>query len=367
MVSIFKDSERLSNFEALRLLCMLMVLNLHSFWGYNHGSGFWQAADFFRESTSICAVDCFILISGYFGIKWKIKSFFNLTFQLFYYSIGIYLVVAFFGIVDWNLKQFFLRFACLATHSWAFAVTYVLLYFCAPVLNAFAEKVSSRELFLYIMVFFLAINFVSVPRFALFTYALVYLIGRFLRQINIADINLPAAKAYWITTTLIFIIVYYLLFKLLHIADAEIITKWPIGFIGFDYAAPLVIAQSVFLFIVFAKMKFSSSLINYCAKSCFAIFLIHLHPTIKQIGYYSYSRDLYNLPVFQHIIALILLIAVVFFGCIIVDKIRIAISDRCFVWVERLTKSISPKWAELYTYISDSIERDIKKTNKTYS
>ena len=73
--------KRQSNIEALRLLSMLMVLNLHSFWGYvhNHGSVVFQAFDFFRESTSICAVNVFILISGYFGIKWKVKSFFNLA------------------------------------------------------------------------------------------------------------------------------------------------------------------------------------------------------------------------------------------------------------------------------------------------
>ena len=49
---------------------MLMVLNLHSFHGYDYGSGIMQGLDWFRESTSICAVNVFIMISGYFGIKW---------------------------------------------------------------------------------------------------------------------------------------------------------------------------------------------------------------------------------------------------------------------------------------------------------
>ena len=132
---------------------MLMVLNLHSFWGYNHGSGIWQALDFLRESTSICAVDCFTLISGYFSIKWKFKSFFNLVFQLFFYSIGIYLIVVGFGIVEWNIKEFLIRFACLFTRSWGFAITFVLLYLCSPLLNALAEKSTPRELLLFIGVF----------------------------------------------------------------------------------------------------------------------------------------------------------------------------------------------------------------------
>ena len=85
---------------------MLMVLNLHSFWGYENGSGILQAADFFRESTSICAVNAFLLISGYFGIKWKFKSFFNLIFQIFFYAFGVYIIATSIGIIDFSIKDF---------------------------------------------------------------------------------------------------------------------------------------------------------------------------------------------------------------------------------------------------------------------
>ncbi len=108
---------------------MLMVLNLHSFKGFLYGSGVWQALDFFRESSSICAVDCFILISGYFGIRWKFKSLFNLIFQMMFYSVGIYVVCVLLGIVGWSFNDFIIRFACLYRDSWGFAITYLLLYF----------------------------------------------------------------------------------------------------------------------------------------------------------------------------------------------------------------------------------------------
>ena len=66
---------RISNIEALRLLSMLMILNLHSFKGYDYGDGVWQAIDFFRESTSICAVNVFILISGFFPSNGELRVF----------------------------------------------------------------------------------------------------------------------------------------------------------------------------------------------------------------------------------------------------------------------------------------------------
>lgn len=352
--------KRLSNFEALRLLSMLMVLSLHSFFGWQHGSGIWQAVDFYRESACICAVDCFILISGYFGIRWKFKSFFNLFFQIFFYSVGVYLVAVAIGIVNWDLKSFLLRFACLSTSSWGFVVSYVLLYFCSPVLNAFAEKHSAKELFVYIIVFVLALNIVSFTASSAFTYAVVYLIGRLLKKIKIEDINVPAGAIYLITSTITFVIVYFGLFKTMHINNAEVVGKRPVGTIGFDYAAPLVILQAVALFILFSKMKFNSRVVNWCASSAFAIFLIHMHPTIKQIGYLSFTESLYNLPGMKHIVVLTLFILTVFVGSILIDKIRMLLSNVCYSAIVSLTKSISPKYLQIETYIPDPMKRLFK-------
>ena len=349
--------KRLSNFESLRLLCMILVLNLHSFSGWQQGSGVWQALDFYRESASICAVDCFILISGYFGIKWKLKSFFNLIFQIFFYSVGIYLVAVAFGIVDWNVKSFLLRFACLSKSSWGFVASYVILYFCSPILNAFAEKQSSKELLIHIVIFVLALNIVSFTASSAFTYAVVYLIGRLLKKIKIEEINVPAAAIYWITTTLIFVIVYFGIFKTLHLNSAEVVGKRPVGSLGYDYAAPLVIVQAVALFALFSKMKFKSCVINWCASSAFAIFLIHMHPTIKTIGYLSYTQGLYDKPVLEHIVLLTLLILAVFMGSILIDKIRIIVSNVCYSVIESLTKRISPKYIRVETYIPRSLKR----------
>ena len=96
---------------------------------------------------------------------------------------------------------------------------------------------------------------------------------------------------------------------------------------GLDYAAPLVILQAVFLFIWFARLSFQSKFINWCAVSCLSIFLIHMHPAIKEIGYYNYTESLYSMPVLDHIWKLALLMFVVFFGSILVDKIRVFISS----------------------------------------
>lgn len=341
---------RQSNIEALRLLSMLMVLNLHSFWGYEHGSGVGQAFDFFRESTSICAVNVFLLVSGYFGIKWKWKSFYNLVFQILFYSFGVYLVACAIGVVDFSIRAFLSNIHGLYAF-WGFITWYVLLYFCAPFLNAFIENSENKQILITILIIWVAENFICRGSDFL-NYGLLYLIGRFLSKAQcVNNLQIKASHSYWITTFLIFAIV-FVLFKFTKVKDAEAMTTM---LIGYSYAAPLVILQAVFLFLVFARMQFMNRFINWCASSCLAIFLIHMHPSIKQIGFYSITESFYNLPVIKHVIYLFLLISCVFWGCILIDKIRIIISDFVYVILNKMIFKIPAKLLRIDTYLPKSL------------
>ena len=313
---------RFSNLELLRLLSMFMILNLHSFWGYTHGSGVLQALDFFRECTCICAVNVFLIISGYFGIKWRFKSLFNLLFQLFFYAFAVYIVAALLGLIDFSIKDLLSNVTCLYTH-WGFITYYLLLYLCAPLLNAFVEKVTEKQLVGFIIILTISELFITRD-YAFLNYCTMYLIGRYISISGLVkNERIKPGWYYWLTTVLIFACV-YITFKFLHVTDASRMQTIPWGL---DYAAPLVILQSVFLFIWFARLKFQSKFINWCAASCLSIFLIHMHPSIKEIGYYGYTESLYFLPLFDHVWKLALLMFVVFFGSIIVDKLRIHISS----------------------------------------
>lgn len=341
-----RGGDRQSNIEVLRLLSMLMVLNLHSFWGFEHGNGILQVIDFFRECTSICAVNVFLMISGYFGIRWKFKSFFNLVFQLFFYSFGVYGVAVLLGFASFSFHDIVTCIKCLYD-SWGFITGYVLLYFCAPLLNAFAEKVSSRKLLSFIIIFFVAEIFICRSQVYL-NYGVIYLIGRFLNKTNaIERLRLNATKVYWITTVLIFICV-YLLYKFVLIDSAKVMNDLVLGL---SYSSPLVILQAVSLFLVFARMNFHNKFVNWCSASCLSIFLIHMHPSIKYIGYYSFPESLYSKPLLYHMGTLIILIAIVFWGSILIDRIRIYISNVIYSVLCLLKNQIPQKFFVMDTYI----------------
>ena len=343
---------RQSNIEALRLLSMLMVLNLHSFWGYDYGTGIGKVLDFFRESSSICAVNVFLLISGYFGVRWKWKSFYNLVFQLFFYSFGVYVVACAIGVIDFSIKGFLSNGACIYSH-WTFIKHYVLLYFFSPLLNAFVEKVSNKQLLLFITIMMICENFIC--RDNKFTnYCLMYLIGRWLyRTDSVAKMCINPAKLYWLVTFAITCFA-YLFYAYTPINTAERMCNFVLGY---DYAAPLVIIQAICVFLVFSRLQFRSKIINWCASSSLAIFLIHMHPSIGGIGYYAITKSFYSMPILQHIACLLFLIIVVFIGSILIDKIRIIFSDIVYVLLEKIVTIIPAKALIIDTYLPKSVKR----------
>lgn len=344
---------RQSNIEALRLLSMLMVLNLHSFWGYYHGSGIGQFFDFFRNSISICAVNVFLIISGFYGIKWKFKSLYSLVFQCLFYSFGVYLISVAFGIVEYNTNEFLRNIACLYDY-WYFITFYLLLYFLSPLLNAFVDNSSVKNLLIYVIVLYICENFIC-RGFAFLNYILMYLIGRWLNKSNSVNNALYNPKKLFWAITVAITVMSYALFLYTPINNGEKMNDF---LLGYSYNSPLIIIQAVFLFLIFARMSFNNKYINWCASSCLSIFLIHMHPTIKKIGYYTITESFYELPAWQHILYLTCLITIVFFGSILIDKIRMVISDLLYKTLILIINMLPQKLRNTDYYIPEYLQKD---------
>ena len=83
-------SKRQSNIELCRIVSMLLIVFLHSTW---QSIGFPQTGESLHPivlvlySLSIVGVDVFLFISGWFSIKIKKQSLFNLFWILLFYAI----------------------------------------------------------------------------------------------------------------------------------------------------------------------------------------------------------------------------------------------------------------------------------------
>lgn len=87
---------RLSNMELLRVIAMFMILVIHANMVSIPKPSYIELAEqpysvitrYFFESLGICGVNIFVLISGWFTIKTRAKSFLSFFFQILVLSGG---------------------------------------------------------------------------------------------------------------------------------------------------------------------------------------------------------------------------------------------------------------------------------------
>lgn len=120
----------------LRILSMLFVvlfhINLNVILRNSETSEFLKYIAIAGNSLVAVAVNCFVLISGYFGIRVRVKSFLGLFFQTEFYSV-IALVIAILCLG----YQFVIPSGLVPFHPeglW-FVPVYVMLYLISPILN----------------------------------------------------------------------------------------------------------------------------------------------------------------------------------------------------------------------------------------
>ena len=88
---------RLSNFELLRIVAMLLVLLLHcnySVFGLVtqtdiESDAFVSFFRIFSEQACLVCVNIFVLISGWFGIKFSYKCVANILFQVIFLQMSL--------------------------------------------------------------------------------------------------------------------------------------------------------------------------------------------------------------------------------------------------------------------------------------
>jgi acyltransferase family len=328
---------RNSNIEVLRLIAMFFIVLSHILKGSfqtldtNLIEGTLSSNSIFLVdsvlSSLTCAgvgVDLFVLISGYFSIRFKLKSFVQLLFQILFYSLGVTIIASVVGIHTLTISD--LRY-CVPVSSgiWWFISSYMALYFVAPLINQGIDALDKRHL-LYVICGLFFLNsfssflftniFIGADGFSFFNFVTLYVIGRYIAKYSI-QIKHPLF-IYLCCCLLVFVIDYVVSLMANHpFRPAK------------RYNDILVIMMSLCLLTSFLKINLQSKLINSVAGSTLAIYLIHVHPVV-----FDYVLDIgkwINLT-FNHCLTLSILIKIgialtICVVGVIIDRIRICFSS----------------------------------------
>lgn len=323
--------ERNSSTELFRILATFLVLITHYngwFVGGVPDSFDFSNISLFRCSqmiiTSLTAacVNCFLVISGYFGINLKIKTIYSFLTLLLGIYVPMYVLNCFlFG--DFTILSFLKSFLVISGGGY-FVQCYFMLMLLSPILNSFIEQKGHGALYLISILVLLEFYFDCVQcienfgfnnGYSLPHFCLMYLIARMMRLYQ----DRLTLKPMYFWTAGYFLI--SLLLSLLYISGVKF---------AFCYSNPLVIFQSIFLFVPFLYHNRHNKYVNWIAQSTFCVYILQVTMPFGKIIRFADNYLLNNLNYLQYFFVSIFVIIVFFIGCIIYDKIRRFCFDRFF-------------------------------------
>ena len=365
--------ERQSNMELLRLVAMMMILVMHMDYGAFglptaesvENAPMTTFGRIFVEHLCLVAVNVYVLISGWFGIRPKMKSFVRLMLQVAMYSIII--TGAFLLLGKTTFKIGYVTDMLIIGKQYWFVVSYLLLYLVSPILNTFVEHSSKRE-FQWMLLVFFGFQFVYSWIFGLEEFAGgysalsfmgLYLLARYVKIYEYEDDNekrktkdenqdshpdgiasrstlhssrftLHSSRFTLHVSRFTFskLFALYLLIAAITALFVFLAYSWKGDTFGdacagifAHYNSPFIVVSSLVVLLMFSKLHVQSKVINYLSSSAFAVYLIHAHPLLWD-EYLNLFPPIYaKYPNLLGVLLMMLVAVIIFFLCIAIDKI----------------------------------------------
>ena len=322
---------RNSNIEFLRIFCMLLIISGHIVMAHtNHLlDTFDEVYGLFWCGACSVAVNTFVLITGWFGIKFQWERLLRLDMQVVFYSVGLLTVAVALGWHQISVRtDIFYLFPLLTKRYW-FVTSYAVLYLIAPLLNQWRDSMSKQQYgrvlvggFLLVYVWptvsflFNAPQFINDSGYGIVNFSYLYLLGCYLRRHFVSN---KSSAFYWGGYFLASVLLFACQYSLSKMLGFEF-TSW------ISYNTVFVLLGAVCLFMAFERMSFSSSVVNYLAKPCLAVYLIHLHPYVW--GNFCEAIGVDDCHGWRYMALLILLPVAVYLSCSIIEIGRMRLFGR---------------------------------------
>lgn len=314
------QKKRESNIELLRIFSMFFILIYHFIIHYIQPDN--PDMDYIIRPIITflhIGVICFVLISGYWGIKFSVQSFSKLVIQCVFYSVLIYGIYALINPDEFSFKN--LIFAFLPTQWW-FIQIYLCLVLLSPIINIPLKTKSGQKKIIYIISlaviscvlgqFFPSLSDGKNP----INFVLIYYIGNFIRYnlIRYIDLNIRKLLFIYISCNIL------LFFSLLCLSDIPFASN-TLFRLTFPYNSIVLIINASLVFLIFSKIQIKSKFINWIAASILPVYLIHEN---MYSGRYLYDfisdMQIIKNPVI-YISAIVLLAITVLLVCVFIDKL----------------------------------------------
>lgn len=299
------DNKRQVNFELLRIVAMLMIISLHymvkgwaatpfPFTAKEHPVGVFA---WLIEAFCIVAVNCYVLISGYFLVEsvWKPGRVVSLLCQVLFYSLLVPVLLLFAGevsLADLDIYNWIGYLFPFATEHYWFATAYLVMYLFAPFLAAGIQKINKRELqiLLALLLAFFSLEKTIVPVY-LTTDRYGYDFGWFLclfvvaGYIRLYGIPWLEKRSHAVGLYAISCLLIWQLSLFSNTLGREIDAFVHYADMPYTYNHLLCLVGSVSLFYVFKNMRIRegrfAGMVRKLAPGTFGVYLLHEHTLVR--------------------------------------------------------------------------------------
>lgn len=323
---------RNSNFELLRIVCMLFIVLGHIIMCHKSTidvSYVDYTVDFIVRSFCMVAVNAFVLISGYWGIKFKVQRLLRLNSQTWFYSVFIFSITILLGWHKLNLIKDIGVFIPVFAKQYWFITAYFVLYLLSPILNHFVSFLSQLHyknvLVLGFFLFYVwptgsflinTAQLVDDAGYGIVNFVYLYILGRYIRLYNVGKRNKTVYLLGYVFCSIVCFMLQLFLSRLLGFE----FTSW------WSYNTVFILGGAVCLFLYFSRLKMQSKIINKLAKYSLSVYLIHMEPYFWRD--FCEVLKLKEYTGVKYIVLLVLFPIVIYLLCSLIESIRILIFGR---------------------------------------
>ncbi len=339
-----QKKDRNYSLDLLRILCMIAIVVIHilSHGGLSEKFLATSIGDVFYgllNSICACAVNVFVLISGYFMAvgKFNIKRLISTVLSVWFYSWLFIAIVKITNFKSTTFEELLKGFLPISFKQYWFATCYICLYLVSPFLNKLMNALDKKLHFVLIVLLFIIFSVwhdlvpLSDPMglsngYSFVWFIFLYLLAGFIRLYGYTfkeRKKFTYILTFFVAVAIMMVARYVMRFiggKIAEIGSRELVGHFS------RYCSILTVISSISIFMLFKtiniKGKFSSKIIGFIAPLTFGVYLIHDNSNIK--GYIF--NNLIHTQNFPTSILLFVYftfaVFAVFFACCLIEFVR---------------------------------------------